>query len=111
MLNLSLDPLPLIVVLIGIGFIYFFGVPPGQAFETEVSPTERQGLAFGLLFSFGAIPGALSPAIFGWIGDVYGLSASILFLVVVSGFAAVAALFLRDNPKMHESTVTLAIDE
>lgn len=111
LLNLSLDPLPLILVLVGIGFIYFFGVPPGQAFETEVSPTEKQGLAFGLLFSIGAIPGAVSPAVFGWIGDVYGLATSIVFLVVVSGLAAITALFLKDAPKTSESPVVLAIEE
>ncbi len=111
MLNLALEPIPLILVLIGIGFIYFFGVPPGQAFETEVSPTEKQGLAFGLLFSIGAIPGALSPAIFGWIGDVYGLTSSILFLVIVSGLAAITALFLRDTPRTTEAPVILAIEE
>ncbi len=111
LLNLSLDQIPLILVLIGIGFIYFFGVPPGQAYETEVSPTEKQGLAFGLLFSIGAIPGALSPAIFGWIGDVYGLTSSILFLVIVSGLAAITALFLRDIPRTVEEPVTLAIEE
>jgi MFS family permease len=108
-LNLSLDPISLIVVLVIIGFIYFFGVPPGQAYETEVSPTERRGLAFGLLFSIGAIPGALSPAIFGWIGDVYGLASSILFLAIVSGLAMIVGIFLRDVPRHEE--VTLAIEE
>ncbi len=108
-LNLALDSVSLIVVLIAIGFIYFFGVPPGQAYETEVSPTERRGLAFGLLFSIGAIPGALSPAIFGWIGDVYGLASSILFLAIVSGLAMIVGFFLRDVPRHEE--VTLAIEE
>jgi nitrate/nitrite transporter NarK len=111
LLNLSLEMGPLLLVLIGIGFIYFFGVPPGQAFETEVSPTERQGLAFGLLFSIGAIPGSLSPMIFGWIGDVYGLQMSILFLVIVSGLAAIVALFMKDGPDAREVTVSLAIEE
>ena len=110
-LNLSLDPIMLIVVLIAIGFIYFFGVPPGQAYETEVCPTEKQGLAFGLLFSVGAIPGSLSPMIFGWIGDVYGLPSSILFLAIVSGIAVIVGLFLRDLPSKKKSPVTLAIEE
>lgn len=111
MLNLSLDPVLLLIVLIGIGFSYFFGIPPGQAFETEVSPTERQGLAFGLIFSVGAMPGAISPIVFGWIGDNYGLVASILFLAVVSGLAAVAAFFMRDTPRSKAEPVTLAIQE
>ena len=93
----GLDEFTLILVLIAIGFSYFFGVPPGQAFETEVSPTERPGLAFGLLFSIGAMPGALSPIIFGWIGDTFGLSASILFLAAVSGLGTILALLLRDS--------------
>jgi MFS family permease len=110
-LNLSLDPIMLIVVLITIGFIYFFGVPPGQAYETEVCPTEKQGLAFGLLFSVGAIPGSLSPMIFGWIGDVYGLPSSILFLAIVSGLAVLVGLFLRDLPSKQKSPVTIAVEE
>ncbi len=110
-LNLSLDPVSLIIVLVAIGFIYFFGVPPGQAYETEVSPTENQGLAFGLLFSIGAIPGSLSPIIFGWIGDVYGLASSILFLAIVSGIAVITGLFLRDLPSQDGNKVTLAIEE
>ncbi len=109
MLNLALEPLPLLLVLIGIGFIYFFGVPPGQAFETEVTPTEKQGLAFGLLFSVGAIPGSLAPAIFGWIGDVFGLASSILFLVIVCAIASVVALFLKDTPLEHH--VVIAMEE
>jgi len=111
LLNLSLDPVMLIIVLIGIGFIYFFGVPPGQAYETEVCPTKKQGLAFGLLFSIGAIPGSLAPMIFGWIGDVYGLSSSILFLAIVSGIGVIIGLFLRDLPSKEQSPVTLAIEE
>jgi MFS family permease len=110
LLNLSLDPIALLVVLIVIGFVYFFGVPPGQAYETEVSPTERQGLAFGLLFSIGAIPGSLSPAIFGWIGDVYGLPSSILFLAIVSGLAMIVGFFLRDTQSHDGGSVTIAIE-
>lgn len=111
LLNLSLPPISLILVLIAIGFIYFFGVPPGQAYETEVSPTERQGFAFGLLFSIGAIPGSLSPAIFGWIGDVYGLSSSILFLAIVSGLAMIVGFFLRDSVTQDKTSVGIAIQE
>ncbi len=110
-LNLSLDPIMLILVLIAIGFIYFFGVPPGQAYETEVCPTERQGLAFGLLFSIGAIPGSLSPVIFGWIGDNFGLTSSILFLAIVSGLAVIIGLFLRDLPSEKLAPVTIGIEE
>ncbi|MDF1539988.1 MAG: MFS transporter [Candidatus Thorarchaeota archaeon] len=110
-LNLSLDPLMLFIVLIAIGFIYFFGVPPGQAYETEVCPTERQGLAFGLLFSIGAIPGSLSPMIFGWIGDNFGLTSSILFLAIISGLAVLIGLFLRDLPSEKHEPVTIAFEE
>lgn len=109
LLNLELDLLSLIIVLIAIGFAYFFGVPPGQALETEISPTEKQGLAFGLLFSIGAIPGSLSPLIFGWIADHSGLPASIMFLVIVSFLATIVGLFLRDQKVTAE--VTFAIPE
>jgi MFS family permease len=105
LLNTGLGSISLTLVLVGIGFFYFFGVPPGQAFQTEVSPTKRQGLAFGLLFSIGALPGALSPVIFGWIGDVFGLSASILFLAIVSALSAFLALLLRDSPASVSSVV------
>lgn len=99
LLNFSLEPIPLIIVLITIGFVYYLGVPPYQAFQTEIAPRHAKGLAFGLLFSIGAIPGALSPIIFGWIGDNYGLSASILFLVAVSVLAAMVAMLLKEEPR------------
>ena len=96
MLNYSLSESLLIIMLIVIGFFHYLGVPPNTAYLTEVSPRESRGLAFGLLFSIGAIPGALSPIIFGIIGDAYGLPASILFLVVTTTLATIVALFMRD---------------
>ncbi|MGV9168679.1 MAG: MFS transporter [Promethearchaeia archaeon] len=98
-LNLTLSPVMLIVVLVVLGFAYYFGVPPNTAFLTEASPEDTQGLAFGLLFSLGAIPGAISPIIFGIIGDLYGLPASILYLVITTTLATIIALFLRDLKK------------
>ena len=96
LLNYSLTQAALILMLIVIGFFFYLGVPPNTAFLTEVSPRASRGLAFGLLFSVGAIPGAVSPIIFGWIGDLYGLPASILFLVVTTTLATIIALFLRE---------------
>ncbi len=97
LLNFSLEPVPLIIVLMVIGFAYYFGVPPYQAYQTEIAPKHQKGLAFGLFFSVGAIPGALAPIAFGWIGDTYGLPASIMFLVIVSVMAAIVASFLREQ--------------
>jgi MFS family permease len=97
LLNLPLDQVSLFVLLIGIGFFFFLGVPPNTAFQTEVSPRDSQGLAFGVLQSVGMIPGALSPIIFGWIGDVYGLQASVMFLVMTSLLATLVSLFLREK--------------
>ncbi|UCE10315.1 MAG: MFS transporter [Candidatus Thorarchaeota archaeon] len=97
LLNFALDPVFLILVLITIGFFFFFGVPATTAYLTEVTPAESKGLAFGILFSFGAIPGALSPAIFGIIGDSFGLPASILFLVLMAFFASLIATLMKDN--------------
>ena len=85
-------------MLAAIGFFYFAGVPASQAYQTEISPTRDRGLAFGIFFSIGSIPGALSPYIFGVIGDTYGLAASIAFLAGVSILGAVAALFLEETP-------------
>jgi len=105
LLNFALEPMMLILILIIIGFFFYLGVPANSALQTEVSPRRSQGLAFGLIFSFGSIPGAVSPIIFGFIGDVYGLPASILFLVVTTFLATVVALFLKDDrsykAKMH----------
>ncbi len=98
LLNYSLPPLSLLVVLMFIGFFYYFGVPPYQAYQTEITPRERRGLAFGILFSIGAIPGSLAPVIFGAIGDTFGLSASILFLAATSFVAAMVAATLRERP-------------
>ena len=96
LLNYSLSEGILILMLIVIGFFFYLGVPANTAFLTEVSPKESRGLAFGLLFSVGAIPGAVSPIIFGIIGDNYGLPASILFLVITTILATIVALFLKD---------------
>jgi len=84
-------------VLIFFGFFYFLGVPPSEAFETEVSPARSRGLAFGILFSIGALPGAVAPLVFGSLGDIYGLSASILFLASTTALAGIVSLFLREN--------------
>jgi len=73
MLNFSLEVIPLVLVLMAFGFIYFLGVPPAQAYQTEVAPKKAKGLAFGIFFSIGAIPGALAPFIFGVLAENYGL--------------------------------------
>jgi FSR family fosmidomycin resistance protein-like MFS transporter len=96
LLNYSLSVGVLIAMLVIIGFFFYLGVPPNTAYLTEVSPRENRGLAFGLLFSVGALPGAISPIIFGWIGDLFGLPASILFLVVTTILATIVALFMKD---------------
>ncbi len=108
MLNYSLDNFALIMVLMAIGFFYFFGVPPNQAFETEISPKHARGLAFGILFSIGAVPGAVAPIIFGAIGDAFGLGASILFLVGTSLLATIAALFIDEKDK---NAIVLDLEE
>ncbi|MFW9793173.1 MAG: MFS transporter, partial [Candidatus Thorarchaeota archaeon] len=86
----------LVAMLVVIGFFFYLGVPANTAYLTEVSPRENRGLAFGLLFSIGALPGAISPIIFGWIGDLFGLPASILFLVSTTTLATIVALLMRD---------------
>ena len=96
LLNFHLEPIQLILILIFIGFFFYLGVPPNTAYQTEVSPRKSKGLAFGLLFSIGSIPGAVSPIIFGIIGDNFGLPASILFLVITTFLATVVSLFLKD---------------
>ena len=96
LLNYSLSVGALIAVLVVIGFFFYLGVPANTAYLTEVSPRENRGLAFGLLFSVGALPGAISPIIFGWIGDLYGLAASILFLVITTTLATIVALLMKD---------------
>ncbi|MFX0055038.1 MAG: MFS transporter [Candidatus Hermodarchaeota archaeon] len=109
LLNAPLDQISLLLVLVGFGFFFFLGVPPNTAFQTEVTPREKQGLAFGILFSIGAIPGALSPILFGWIGDVYGLQASVMFLVMTTLLATVFSLLLREK-KTAEGDVPIALD-
>ncbi|MBD3407413.1 MAG: MFS transporter [Candidatus Lokiarchaeota archaeon] len=96
-LYFPLEPIVLLAILIGIGFFFFLGVPPNTAYLTEVTPRDAQGLAFGLLFSVGALPGAIAPIIFGAIGDFYGIETSILFLVLTAGLATIVSVFLRDT--------------
>lgn len=110
LLNLQLDPIPLILVLVFIGFFYFLGVPPGQAYETEICPDEQRGLAFGIFFSVGAIPGALAPWIFGAIGDFYGLSASIIFLVIVSLLGTLIATQMREVEPSVGTTLQVPLE-
>ncbi|NHI84307.1 MAG: MFS transporter [Candidatus Thorarchaeota archaeon] len=109
LLNLSLTPQILVLVLIVMGFFFYLGVPPNTAFQTEVSPRQSQGLAFGLLFSIGAVPGALSPIIFGWIGDTWGLPFSILYLVVTLFLATLVAALLKE-PKERQIETPLVLD-
>ncbi|MHA1948979.1 MAG: MFS transporter [Candidatus Thorarchaeota archaeon] len=96
-LTLSIEFGLLIIVLTIIGFSFFFGVPSFTAYMTEVSPVQKKGLAFGILFSIGTLPGAISPIIFGVLGDVYGLSASILFLAILALLASIEAFFMTEN--------------
>jgi FSR family fosmidomycin resistance protein-like MFS transporter len=98
LLNYSLSEGVLIIILIAIGFFFYLGVPPSNAYLTEVSPRKSRGLAFGLLFSIGAIPGAVAPIIFGAIGDYFqgNLSASIIFLVITTTLATLVALLMKD---------------
>jgi MFS family permease len=97
LLNFALKPIALAMTLMGIGFFFYWGVPPYQAYQTEISPQQSKGLAFGILLSIGALPGAISPWIFGAIGDIYGLHASIWFLVVTSALATIVSLFMRED--------------
>ncbi len=111
LLNYSLSQTVLILMLILIGFFFYLGVPPNTAYLTEVSPRGSRGLAFGLLFSVGSIPGAISPIIFGWVGDVYGLSASIIFLVATTALATIVTFFMREvKPTEKPSTGYLYLD-
>jgi ACS family D-galactonate transporter-like MFS transporter len=96
-LNYSLSIEVLILILVVIGFFFYLGVPANTAYLTEVSPRENRGLAFGLLFSVGALPGAVSPIIFGWIGDLWGLPTSIVFLVITTTLATIVALLMKDS--------------
>jgi MFS family permease len=109
LINASLSQALLLIVLIGIGFFFFLGVPPNTAFQTEVTPRQSQGLAFGLLFSIGAIPGALSPIIFGAIGDSFGLPMSIVYLAITTALATVVSLLLTEKTQ-KKSQVTLSLD-
>jgi len=113
LLNYSLSEGALIAMLIVVGFFFYLGVPANTAYLTEVSPRKNRGLAFGLLFSIGAIPGAISPIIFGAIGDYFqgDLSASIIFLVVTTTLATIVALFMRDvNSTKSKSDSDLCVD-
>jgi MFS family permease len=109
LLSMPLDQMSLLLVLICLGFFFFLCVPPNTAFQTEVTPRDSQGLAFGLLFSVGEIPGSLSPIIFGWIGDVYGLQASVMFLTAMALIATVFSLMLREK-KGRAGDVSIALD-
>jgi MFS family permease len=111
LLNYSLSQVALILILIVIGFFFYLGVPPNTAYLTEVSPRGKEGIAFGLLFSFGAIPGAVSPIIFGIIGDSFGLAASILFLVTTTLLSTIVALFMKDVNGTAEATIIVPLDE
>ncbi|MEM2143108.1 MAG: MFS transporter [Candidatus Thorarchaeota archaeon] len=97
LLNLELDLVMLTLVLIATGFWFYWGDPPGMALETELSPAHRRGLAFGLIFSVGAVPGALAPALFGYIGDTFGLNISILFVAGVTAASAIVTSLVRES--------------
>jgi MFS family permease len=111
LLNFHLDPIQLVMILVFIGFFFFLGVPPNTAYQTEVCPKQSRGLAFGLLFSVGSIPGAISPIIFGIIGDNFGLPASILFLVITTFLATIVTLFLKDVNTKYTNSSSLTIVE
>lgn len=110
LLNYSLSELALVIILILLGFFFYLGVPPNTAYLTEVSPRGKEGIAFGLLFSVGSIPGAISPIIFGMIGDVFGLPASIMFLVTTTLLSTIVALFMKDVNGRADATLSVPMD-
>jgi ACS family hexuronate transporter-like MFS transporter len=112
LLNYSLGTIQLILVLIVIGFFFYLGVPANTAYQTEVCPRGKEGLAFGLIFSVGSLPGAVSPIIFGALGDMFpDLSVSILFLVATTTLATIVSLLLKDiGPGSAKETETLCVD-
>lgn len=111
LLNYHLNPISLVFVLIVIGFFFYLGDPANTAYQTEVCPRKSRGLAFGVIFSIGSIPGAISPIIFGIIGDSYGLEASVLFLVITTLLATITALFLKEvSEKSKEIERVILID-
>ncbi len=110
LLNFALAPPLLLLVLIIIGFSYYWGVPANTALETEVTPRQSRGLAFGILFSIGSMPGAFAPTIFGFIGDNYGLYASIIFLAIASLMASVVAFFIDERRGVRDTDIKRAYD-
>lgn len=111
LLNFHLDLLQLVIILVFIGFFFYLGVPANTAYQTEVCPRNARGLAFGLIFSIGSIPGAISPIIFGIIGDNWGLPASILFLVITTLLATIVTFFLKDVNTKYTNSSSLKIVE
>lgn len=96
LLNYHLNPVQLFFILIFIGFFFYLGIPANTAYQTEVCPRGSRGVAFGLIFSIGSIPGAISPIVFGLIGDNYGLEMSVIFLVITTVLATLTALLLKE---------------
>lgn len=111
LLNFHLTLIQLVIILIVIGFFFYLGVPPNTAYQTEVCPRDSRGLAFGILFSVGSIPGAISPIIFGIIGDNFGLPASIIFLVITTFLATIVTLFLKDVNTKYTNRSSLTVVE
>ncbi len=84
---------------------YFFAASNFAALLAEMVPPEYRTVAYGLNFSLGQFAGALAPIIFGFLLDNYGITAGMLYMLVVSLLAVVVILLLNQIIPKTESGV------
>ncbi len=83
LLGVHLHVLPLIALLIGIGFFQSLSRPCLNALTASAAPVGKAGSVFGLVFGVMSIGGALSAPLVGYMADLYSLEMGIR---VISGF-------------------------
>ncbi len=82
LLGVKLDVLPLILLLIGLGFCQSLARPCINALTSGVSPEGRTGSVFGLVFGIRSLGGSISAPVVGFLADQYSLQVGVAVISV-----------------------------
>jgi MFS family permease len=86
-----------VAVFIALYGIAFYGHQPAlNALAGFMTPEERRGLVYGVLFFIGFGMGSISQAITGYISDKVGITVSFYVLTLFAAFALLLSFFLLD---------------
>ncbi|MHA1917502.1 MAG: MFS transporter [Candidatus Ranarchaeia archaeon] len=98
------DPIFAVITFLGIGAGQFLGFSGIQAFTSDVTPEGNTGYSWGLLMGIQVLTRSLLLLPFGFIGDLFNLRYSLLFLACVSIIGTIPVIWVK-SPEEKNSQV------